>query len=76
MVAEYMTIEQVVTAARNDVINQIANGTMKMESENCPDDCENVYTIDSLYSQWAKDETAASNAISTMFEEEFPEYLN
>lgn len=71
----YMTIDQVVTAARNDVTNQIANGTMKFETEQCPDDCENVYTIDSLYSQWAKDETAASNAIHEMFSEEFPEYL-
>jgi len=72
---EFMTIEQVVDAARNDVTNQIANGTMKFETEQCTDDCENIYTIDSLYTQWAEDEAAASNAIYTMFEEEFPEYL-
>lgn len=72
----YMTIDQVVTAARNDASNQIANGTMRKESEQCPDDCENIYTIESLYTQWAKDEQAASNAIHTMFAEEFPELLN
>lgn len=72
---EFMTIDQIVDAARNDVSNHIANGTMKKESEHCTDDDENVYTIDSLYTQWAEDEGAASNAITTMFEEEFPEYL-
>jgi hypothetical protein len=72
---EFMTISQVVDAARNDVNNSIANGTMKKEGEDCGDDDENIYTIESLYSQWAENEEVASNAISTMFEEEFPEYL-
>lgn len=72
---KFMTIEQVVDAARGDVLNSIANGTMKKEFEQCTDADENIYTIHSLYAQWAENEEAASNAISTMFEEEFAEYL-
>ena len=75
METKYMTIEQIVTAARNDAENQEANGTLKKEGEQCTDDDENIYTIDSLYSQWAEDEHAASEAIQTMFEEEFPDYV-
>lgn len=71
----YMTVSQIVDAARNDVLRHISNGTMKKEDEHCSDDDENIYTIDSLYSQWAENEEAASNAIYTMFEEEFTEYL-
>ena len=75
MKEDYMTLEQVVDAARNDVTQQIKKGTMRKESEHCPDDEENIYTIDALYSQWAKDKEVASDAITTMFAEEFPEYL-
>jgi hypothetical protein len=71
----FMTIVQVVDAARGDVLNHIANGTMKKEHEDCGDDDENIYTIDSCYAQWAENQEAASNAISTMFEEEFSKYL-
>ena len=71
---EFMTITQVVDAARGDILNHISNGTMKKEAEDCGDDDENIYTIDSLYAQWAENEESASNAITTMFEEEFPEY--
>lgn len=71
----YMTIEQVVTAARNDTVNNIANGTFRKEGETCGDDEENIYTIDSLYTQWARNEEEASNAIRTMFEEEFADYM-
>jgi len=72
---DFMTITQVVDAARNDVNNHIANGTFKKEGEDCEDNEENIYTIDALYAQWAENEEAASNAISTMFEEEFSEYM-
>ena len=72
---KFMTIEQVVDAARGDVLRHIANGTMKKEFEVCGDDDENIYSIDSCYAQWAEDQVGASNAIYTMFEEEFPEYL-
>ncbi len=68
---KFMTIPQVVDAARNDATNCIANGTFRKESEHCGDDEENIYTIDSLYAQWAEDQEAASNAMSTMFEDEF-----
>ena len=72
---KFMTIEQVVDAARGDVLRHIANGTMKKEFEVCGDDDENIYSIDSCYAQWAENEEAASNAISTMFEEEFSKYI-
>ena len=70
-----MTIDQIVDASRNDVVRQIEKGTMRKEGEQCSDNEENIYTITSLYSQWAEDEEKASDAIYTMFEEEFPEYL-
>ena len=72
---KYETISKIVEEARGDVLNHIANGTMKKEFEECTDDDENIYTIDSLYAQWAENQESASNAITTMFEEEFPEYL-
>ena len=72
---KFMTIEQVVDAARGDVLRHIANGTMKKEFEVCGDDDENIYSIDSCYAHWAENEEAASNAISTMFEEEFADYI-
>ncbi len=72
---EFMTTEEVVDAARNDVSKHIANGTFKKENEHCSDQDENIYTIDSLYSQWAEDEQKASNAITTMFKEEFSKYI-
>lgn len=71
----FMTITQVVDAARNDVNNCIANGRFRKEAEDCGDNEENIYKIDSLYAQWAENEEAASNAITTMFEEEFAEYM-
>lgn len=71
----YMTVTQVVDAARGGVLNHINSGTMKKDFEHCSDNDENIHTIDSLYSQWAKDEAVASKAITTMFEEEFPEYI-
>ena len=72
---KFMSIAQVVDAARSDVNNHIASGTMRKEAEHCGDNDENIYIIDSLYTQWAENEEAASNSITTMFEEEFPEYL-
>jgi len=72
---KFMTIQQVVDAARGDVFNSIANGRMRKEAEDCGDDDENIYTINSLYAQWAENEEAASNAITKMFEEEFSEYM-
>ena len=72
---KYQTIQELVDAARGDVLRHIASGTMKKEFEDCGDDDEIIYTIDSCYAQWAENEEAASNAISTMFEEEFAEYM-
>lgn len=73
--SEFMTIDQIVSAARNDVSRQLTKGTLKSESEVCIDNDENIYTIVSLYSQWAEDEIEAENAIWTMFKEEFSNFL-
>lgn len=72
---EFMTIDQIVIASRNDAIRQKARGTLKSVSEHCTDNDENVYTITSLYSQWAENEVEAENAIWKMFKEEFSKYL-
>jgi len=72
---EFMTIDEIVNAARNDASRQVGRGTMKAESEQCTDNDENIYTIVSLYSQWAEDEIEAENAIWTMFKEEFSNFL-
>lgn len=73
---EYMTIDQVVAAAQNDVTRQLENGTMKKESEQCTENDENIYTITSMYSQWAENEVEAEQAIWTMFKEKFSNLLN
>lgn len=71
----HMTIEDVVTASRNDVANHIASGTFRKESEVCGDNDENRFTIESLYSQWADNPTEAELAINKMLDEEFPLYV-
>ena len=73
---EFMTVDQIVRASRNDITNHIESGTFKKESEQCTDDDENKHTITSLYAQWGEDVIEAEQAISTLFEEEFPQYLN
>ena len=72
---KFMTITQIVDAARSDVNNHIASGTFRKQNENCGVDEENIFTINSLYAQWAENEEAASNAIAEMFAEEFAEYM-
>ena len=73
---EFMTIDQIVSAARNDAARQLSKGTLKAEGEQCTDNDENIYTIVSLYSQWAEDEVEAEDASWTMFKEEFSKFLN
>lgn len=72
---KFMTIDQIVIASRNDVLRQEARGTLKSVNEHCTDNDENVYTITSLYSQWAENKVEAENAIFKMFNEEFSKYL-
>lgn len=72
---EFMTIDEVLTAVRNDAVRHMEEGTFRKESEFCDVDEENVYTMDSLYSQWAEDPEEASEAIYQMFVDEFPEYI-
>ena len=72
---KYMTIEQIIDAVRNDATRHKKNGTLKTTMQNCGDDEENRYTLDSLYSQWAKNPEEASDAITELFDEEFPNYF-
>ena len=70
-----MSIDEVLTAVRNDAVRHMEEGTFKKVGEDCTDNEENIYTMDSLYSQWAEDPEEASQAIYTMFIDEFPEYI-
>ena len=72
--SEYLTVEQIVDAARNEIKRCINNGNFvgnKMPTE----DEENFHTIEALYVQWAEDEMLASEKLWEMFEEEFSQYL-
>lgn len=72
--SDFMTIEQVLDAARGDINRQIKNGTFKGYDE-CTDNEENFYTITSLYAQWAKDKDKAEDALDRMYAEEYPEFF-
>ena len=67
---DFMTIPQIVEAARNEVNNKIDDGRWK-GTDYAGDNEENIFTISSMYVQWAEDEDLAQQAIDTMFEEEF-----
>lgn len=71
----YLTIEQVVDAARNDVSSKIREGRFKGLQETQDDNEENVHTIISLYSQWAENMSEAEDSIWTMFNKEFSKFL-
>lgn len=70
---DFMSIEQVVNAARNDIKKHVAQGTFKGH-DYAGDDEENFYTITSLYAQWARDKQSAEDALDAMYAEEFPEF--
>jgi hypothetical protein len=72
--SEFMTIEQILDAARSDINRQIKNGTFKGYDE-CTDNEENFYTISSLYAQWAKNSNDAEIALDRMYAEEYPEFF-
>lgn len=73
--SEYLSIEQVVDAARNDVARKVKQGMFTGRRDTTNDDQENVHTIVSLYSQWAEDQGKAEDAIMEMMETEFKRYL-
>lgn len=75
---DYMTIDQIVAAAENDATRQQENGTLHHENDFEWDGQhgENVFTLVSLYSQWAKDTVEAEDAIWTMFRDKFSKFLN
>lgn len=72
---DFMSIEQVVNAAKNDIDRQIENGTFK-GYESAGDNEENFYTITSLYAQWARNENEAELALDKMYEEDYPEFTD
>lgn len=73
--SKYLSIEQVVDAARNDVARKVKQGMFTGRRDTTNDDQENVHTIVSLYSQWAEDQGKAEDAIMEMMETEFKRYL-
>ena len=75
MALDYMTIDQIVAAAENDATRQLKNGRLRSINEDCGDDEENIYTLTSLYTQWAENEVEAEDAIWTMFKEKFSKFL-
>ena len=71
--ANTMTIDQIISAAKSDIGRQIAKGTWKGYDE-AGENEENFYTIVSLYAQWAEDEAEAEEALWKMFEEDYSGY--
>lgn len=71
---ETMSNEQIISAAKSDIDNHIANGTFVGDQSITDDDQENFYTIESLYTQWSEDEAEASVELWKMFEEDYPEH--
>jgi len=71
----FLTIEQIVDAARNDVAKKLKKGLFIGQREVTRDDQVNVQTITSLYSQWAENEQEAEDLIWTMFRTEFGKFL-
>lgn len=70
-----MTIDQIISAAKNDIGRQVAKGTWKGLEPTTTDDEENFHTIEALYCQWASDEKEASLKIWEMFEEDYSDYF-
>lgn len=68
-----MTIDQIISAAKNDIDIHIEAGTFT-GYEDCTENEENFYTITSLYAQWAENEAEAELALDTMYEEDYSEY--
>jgi len=75
---DFMSVDQIVSAAKSDIQRHVEAGTFVKQGEDLRDENndENVYTIISCYCQWAKDEAEAEQAIWSMMEEEYPEYLD
>ena len=70
---KFMTVDQIISAAKSDIGRQVAKGTWKGYDET-NDDEENFYTIVSLYAQWAENEAEAEEALWKMFEEDYSGY--
>tara|TARA_R100000455_G_C6273219_1_gene130562 strand:- start:1981 stop:3228 length:1248 start_codon:yes stop_codon:yes gene_type:complete len=78
---DYMTDEEILRAARNDIDNQISRGTfytLGQEPQAFHDgeiDGENFYTIISLYCQYAEDEERCEKKLQDMFKKDYAEYM-
>ena len=81
MSEDYMTDEEILRAARNDIDNQISRGTfytLGQEPQAFHDgeiDGENFYTIISLYCQYAEDEDRCEKKLQDMFKKDYAEYM-
>lgn len=73
---DYMTIEQIQTAAKNDIDRHIKSNSFTGYEGTTDDNQENFYTITSLYTQWAKDSNEAEIALDAMYEEDYPQFNN
>jgi len=71
---DFMSNEQILNAAKNDIDNHIADGSFTGYEGTTDDDSENFYTITSMYAQWARNEAEAELALDTMYAEDYPEY--
>ena len=81
MSEDYMTDEEILRAARNDIDNQISRGTfytLGQEPQAFHDgeiDGENFYTIISLYCQYAEDEDRCEKKLRDMFKKDYAKYM-
>lgn len=71
----FMSIDQIISAAKTDISIHVAKGTWKGQEPTTNDDEENFHTITSLYVQWAKDEGEADLKLWEMYEEDYSDYF-
>ena len=74
IMTDFISNDQIVSAAKNDIDTHIENGTFKGYEGTTKNDQENFYSITSLYTQWARNESEADLALNNMYVEYYPEY--
>lgn len=71
---KFMTIDQIITSAKNDIDTHIDKNSFMGYEGTTDDDQENFYTITSLYAQWGEDIIVAELALDKMYAEDYPKY--
>lgn len=76
----FMTNEQIITAAKNDIDKHIDNGTFYGNDTPADDEAhggnwENFHSITSCYGQWAEDGVSADPLLWEMYEKDYPQYF-